>query len=169
MAPLVRYNLKRMGEIKAIEPTGLLDMVAIVKSVGDTQEVTTKKGNQTFKRDIVLSQNDNNTGGQGYEVRRQTENALSLSAPQSTNPILPSLTAAAANPQVKLTVWGNHAEDMQWYNVIDRPVACKELKVSDFSGRSLGTGFDCQIDFGGIQSLNQIYLKCYLFVTSVPA
>lgn len=50
----VNYNFKKIAEIESLPPDTTIDIIGIVKHVGDCAELTSKTGKQLHKRDIVL-------------------------------------------------------------------------------------------------------------------
>ena len=92
----------QIGNLEQVEVGGTCDILGIVKSFDDCQEIVSQKqgGKVMHKRDLTLIDE--------------------------------------SNTEVRLTLWGEQAQedDAQWRD--HAVLACKQLKVSEWNGRSLG-------------------------------
>lgn len=96
------YNFVKIDQIANIEPNTTIDVLAVIKSVGELQEINSTKLSKVLqKRDLVLMDD--------------------------------SLC------EIKLTLWGDKAVNIDPAGVLNSIMAYKGVKVGDFGGRSLGT------------------------------
>jgi len=98
-----QFNVVKISSLMSIEPNSTVDLVGVVKSAGELQEISLAKqgGRVTQKREITLI-DDSET-------------------------------------EVRLTLWAEKAQSnaYDWYS--SPIVGFKNLKVSDFNGRSVST------------------------------